>query len=446
MPDIDIDFCRDGRERVIRYVQQKYGGPDRVSQIVTFGRMAARAVIRDVGRVLGVPLKDVDALAKRVPNGPKDTLSGAMESDPDLKGEVAKNPDYRRLIEIALKLEGMNRNASKHAAGVVIADAPLEEYVPLYRVGSDLTTQFTMDDLEPIGLLKMDFLGLRTLTILAKAIENIRRGGTPPPDLDHLPADDPETFRMLAAGEALGVFQLESSGMRDLLRRIRPDRFEDLATIVAVFRPGPMGSGMMDMYIERKNGREPVTYPHPSLESTLSETYGVVVYQEQVMRIANLLAGFDLAEADNLRKAMGKKKPEEMAKYREKFVEGCAQKGVPRERGEERDLGPARALRRVRLQQEPHDRVRRRHLPDRVPEAPPPARVHGGAPHLRDGRPRQGRRVRRGGAADGDRGPPAGRLPVGGGVHGRGAGDPVRSRRREGRRGGRRGRRRGRPR
>jgi DNA polymerase-3 subunit alpha len=335
MPDFDIDFCKDGRERVIRYVQDKYGGPDRVSQIVTFGTMAARAVIRDVGRVLGVPLGAVDALAKQVPNGPKASLADALETDPDLKSEVEGNPDYKRLIEIALKLEGLNRNASKHAAGVVVADAPLTEYVPLLKVGEDMTTQFTMDVLEDVGLLKMDFLGLRTLTILAKALANIRAGGGTPPDLDALPPDDPATFAMLAAGDALGVFQLESSGMRDLLRQIRPDRFGDLSDIVALFRPGPMGSGMMDMYVQRKNGRQAVSYPHPSLEPILRETRGVVIYQEQVMRVANVLAGFDLAEADNLRKAMGKKKPEQMAKYRAKFVAGCAAKGLPEAHAEE---------------------------------------------------------------------------------------------------------------
>ncbi len=295
MPDIDIDFCKDGREEVIRYVQEKYGGRERVSQIVTFGTMAARAVIRDVGRVLDVPLKDVDALAKKVPNGPGSSLGKALETDADLMAEVAKDERFRELVSIAKRLEGLNRNASKHAAGVVIADAPLEEYVPLYKVGDDLTTQFTMDVLEDIGLLKMDFLGLRTLTILAKAVGNVARGGLPAPDLDALPSNDPETFRMLARGEALGVFQLESSGMRELLTRIRPDRFEDVSAIVALFRPGPLGSGMVDTFVERKHGRESVTYLHKSLEPILRETKGVIVYQEQVMRIANVLGGFSLS-------------------------------------------------------------------------------------------------------------------------------------------------------
>ncbi|MCC7136967.1 MAG: DNA polymerase III subunit alpha [Planctomycetes bacterium] len=329
MPDIDIDFCKDGREEVIHYVQEKYGGRERVSQIVTFGTMAARAVIRDVGRVLDVPLKDVDALAKKVPNGPNADLGKALETDPDLKAEVEKDPRFQELVRIAKRLEGLNRNASKHAAGVVIADAPLEEYVPLYKVGDDVTTQFTMDVLEEIGLLKMDFLGLRTLTILAKAVENVRRAGRTPPDLDALPPDDADTYRMLARGEALGVFQLESSGMRDLLARIKPDRFADLSAIVALFRPGPLGSGMVDQYVERKHGRQAITYLHPTLEPILKETLGVIVYQEQVMRIANVLAGFSLNEADTLRKAMGKKKPEVMAKYREKFVQGCAKRSIP---------------------------------------------------------------------------------------------------------------------
>jgi DNA polymerase-3 subunit alpha len=339
MPDIDIDFCKDGREEVIRYVQEKYGGRERVSQIVTFGTMAARAVVRDVGRVMDVPLRDVDALAKKIPNGPNTSLAKALETDPDLKAEVAKDPRFRELMAVAKRLEGLNRNASKHAAGVVIADAPLEEYVPLYRVGEDLTTQFPMDVLEEIGLLKMDFLGLRTLTILAKAMENVRRacersvlakdgGDTEVPDLDRLPMTDPATFSMLGRGEALGVFQLESSGMRELLQKIRPDRFADLSAIVALYRPGPLGSGMVDQYVERKHGRQAVAYLHPMLEPILKETLGVIVYQEQVMRIANVLAGFTLNEADTLRKAMGKKKPEVMAKYEAKFLEGCGKNRI----------------------------------------------------------------------------------------------------------------------
>ncbi|MDJ0521611.1 MAG: DNA polymerase III subunit alpha [Planctomycetota bacterium] len=328
MPDIDIDFCKDGRERVIHYVRDKYGGADCVSQIITFGRLAARAVVRDVGRVLEVPLGDVDRLAKQVPNGPKASLRGALEADPDLKRTVDQNPEYRRLVDTALKLEGMNRNAGKHAAGVVVANGKLEKYVPLYKVGDDITTQYSMDILEEIGLLKIDFLGLRTLTIIDKALANIRRSGVEPPDMDTLPLDDAPTYAMLAEGDALGIFQVESSGMRDLLKKLQPKTFDELGTIVALYRPGPMGSGMVDMYIERTKGREEVTYPHPSLEPILEETKGVVVYQEQVMRITNVLAGFEMSDADNLRKAMGKKKPELLAKFRDLFVEGCGKKGM----------------------------------------------------------------------------------------------------------------------
>ncbi|MDJ0976141.1 MAG: DNA polymerase III subunit alpha [Planctomycetota bacterium] len=335
MPDIDIDFCKDGRERVIRYVQEKYGGKDCVSQIITFGRMNARAVIRDVGRVLDVSLRDVDILAKKVPNGPGATLRGALESDPDLKKEIEDNEEYDRLIELALRLEGMNRNAGKHAAGIVVGDGPLEQYVPLYKVGDELTTQFTMDLLEDIGLLKMDFLGLRTLTIIDKTLDNIRKSGQEAPDIEGLPLDDAETYKMLARGDALGVFQVESSGMRDVMRKIGPDCFDDLATIVALYRPGPMGSGMMDMYIERKNGREEITYAHPSLEPLLEETKGVVVYQEQVMRITNVLAGFSLPDADLLRKAMGKKKRELLEQFRGQFIDGCEKNGMPGDQASE---------------------------------------------------------------------------------------------------------------
>ena len=333
MPDIDIDFCKDGREQVIRYVREKYGGTACVSHIITFGRMAARAVIRDVGRVMNVPLPDVDRLAKRIPNGPGATLGGALTADPDLKRDVANDEVLSRLIETALVLEGLNRNAGKHAAGIVVSDGPLEQHVPLYKVGEDFTTQYSMDILEDktVGLLKMDFLGLRTLTIIATAVRNVGQGGGPDIAIDDLALDDPAVYTMLADGDALGVFQVEGSGMRDTLRRIRPTSFDELATLIALYRPGPMNSGMMDMYIERKHGRQDVTYAHPSLEPVLEPTRGVVVYQEQVMRIANVLAGFELADADKLRKAMGKKKPELLAPYRPRFIEGCVQAGLAKD-------------------------------------------------------------------------------------------------------------------
>jgi len=335
MPDIDIDFCKDGRGQVIKYVQEKYGGEDCVSQIITFGRMNARAVIRDVGRVLEVPLHEVDRLAKKVPGTPGSKLRDALEKDEDFRKEVEGNEEYTRLLDLALRLEGLNRNASKHAAGIVVGSGPLEDFVPLYKVGEELATQFTMDRLEEIGLLKMDFLGLRTLTIIQKALDNIELGGREAPDMETLPLDHAPTYEMLARGDALGVFQVESSGMRDIMRKIGPNCFDDLSTIVALYRPGPMGSGMMDMFIERKNGREEVTYPHPSLEELLEETKGVVVYQEQVMRITSILAGFDLPTADKLRKAMGKKKPEILAKYRDKFVTGCVENGIDKNQASE---------------------------------------------------------------------------------------------------------------
>jgi DNA polymerase-3 subunit alpha len=333
MPDIDIDFCRDGRERVIGYVNGKYGGPENVSQIITFGTMAARAVLRDVGRVLAVPLPEVDALAKKVPGGPGVTLDDALRQEPELAA-LREDPRYKRLFDIALRLEGLHRHASVHAAGVVIGDGPLREHVPLYcdQKGEErvVTTQWTMEELEKVGLLKMDFLGLKTLTVLDRAVALVRANRGVEVDPARLPEGDRKTYEMLGRGDSFGVFQLESGGMRDILQRLRPDRFEDLVAINALYRPGPLQTGMVDAYIRRKRGEEPVDYPHPSLREVLEETYGTFVYQEQVMRIANVLAGFSLNEADGLRKAMGKKKPEEMAKYRDRFLEGCAARDCPR--------------------------------------------------------------------------------------------------------------------
>ncbi len=330
MPDIDIDFCKDRRGEVIEYVQKKYGR-DHVAQIITFGTMKARAVIRDVGRALDIPLADVDRIAKKIPNGPKDTLKDAVENDADVRALSEESDRNKRLFEVALKLEGNARHASIHAAGVVISDRRLEERVPLYRAQDDITTQWSMDILEEIGLLKMDFLGLRTLTIIQEAVQNVLLTGGPKIEIESLPLDDAKSYQMLTRGEAGGVFQLESEGMRDLLRRMKPDRFEDLVAVLALYRPGPLGSGMVDTYVRRKHGQEPVAYPHPSLEPILKESFGVILYQEQVMRIANVLSGFSLAEADNLRKAMGKKKPEILAKFKERFVEGAAGRGVKRE-------------------------------------------------------------------------------------------------------------------
>ncbi len=327
MPDIDIDFCRDGRERVIEYVRDRYGH-DNVSQIITFGTMAARAVIRDVGRVLDIPLAEVDRIVKKIPGTPGTKLPKVLESDKELQEVRDSSDQHGQLIDIALKLEGLCRHASTHAAGVVIADKPLMEYVPLYKNGDDLATQYPMNILEDIGLLKMDFLGLKTLTIIDKARKIIRESRNVDLDIDALPLDDEKTYRMLSEGDGIAVFQLESRGMRELLTRMKPDRFEDLIALLALYRPGPLGSGMDDLYVRRKHGEEEVQYQHPILEQVLSESMGVLIYQEQVMRIANVMGGFSLNEADSLRKAMGKKKPELLAKFRQQFIDGSAANDV----------------------------------------------------------------------------------------------------------------------
>ena len=329
MPDIDIDFCRDGRAEVIRYVTEKYGGSENVSQIITFGTMAARAVLRDVGRVLSVPLAEIDSIAKKVPGGPGVTLPDAIEADPEL-ATLRSDPRYKELFDVSLKLEGVHRHASTHAAGVVVGDGPLKRHVPLAIAGGDVVTQYSMEYLEEIGLLKMDFLGLKTLTVLDKAVKLIAASGTSI-DLAHLPQDDERTYRLLQRGEAIGVFQLESGGMRDLLVRLKPDRFDDLAVLIALYRPGPLQSGMVDQYVRRKHGEEAVSYLHPALEPVLGTTYGSFVYQEQIMLIAQRLAGFSLNEADGLRKAMGKKKLDQMLKYKKQFVDGCSRNAVAEE-------------------------------------------------------------------------------------------------------------------
>ncbi len=321
LPDIDIDFCVDGRDKVIEYVQQKYG-EDRVCQIVTFGTMAAKAVLRDVGRVLNIPLSEVDQLAKKVPDRPGIKLQEAFDSEPEL-AKATRDPRYQELFEVAQKLEGLNRHCSTHAAGVVIADRPLTELIPLSRNGDDIVTQFPMEILEKIGLLKVDFLGLRYLTILDRAVSLVEQSQGQKLNLDQLPLDDEATFQLFCQGDTHGIFQLESSGMRELLRNLQPDCFGDIIAVLALYRPGPLGSGMHKLYCDRKHGREKVEYLHPSLEELLSDTNGVILYQEQVMRIANKLAGFSMNDADNLRKAMGKKKIELMEKFRDQFITGA---------------------------------------------------------------------------------------------------------------------------
>ncbi len=328
MPDFDIDFCQDRRDEVIHYVQEKYGR-DQVAQIITFGSLQARAVMRDVGRVLQMPYGQVDKLAKLVPSNPANPtpLHKAIDEEPRLQEAAREEEIVERLFSIATRLEGLFRHASTHAAGIVIGDRPLDELVPLYRdPRSDMpVTQFNMKWVEPAGLVKFDFLGLKTLTVLDKAVKLIRRKGVDI-DLSQVPLDDPATYALLARGETLGVFQLESQGMRKALAGMKPDRFEDIIALVALYRPGPMDN--IPTYNRRKHGLEEPEYPHPKLEPILSETYGVIIYQEQVMQVAQELSGYSLGEADLLRRAMGKKIKEEMAKQRVRFVDGAVRNGI----------------------------------------------------------------------------------------------------------------------
>lgn len=329
MPDIDIDFCGWRRDEVIDYVRDKYGR-DCVSQIVTFGTMASRGVLRDVGRVLEVPLAEIDRIAKKVPQGPGASLAAALESDTELQAIRDESPANQKLFQLGLKLEGLARHNSVHAAGVVVADRPLRDYVPLCKNGDDIVAQWQMTELEEVGLLKVDFLGLKTLTILEQARRLIKEVHDVDIVFEDIPLDDEPTFALMTRGDTLGVFQLESSGMRELLGRLKPDSFEDVIAVLALYRPGPLGSGMVDMFCKRKHGEEKTVYPHESLEEILDDTYGVIVYQEQVMRTANVFAGFSMNEADSLRKAMGKKKPEVMAKFKQKFIDGAEKLGHKR--------------------------------------------------------------------------------------------------------------------
>ena len=333
MPDLDIDFCAEGREKVIRYVREKYGGDSNVAQIITFGTMKAKAVIRDVGRVMNIPLSEVDKVAKLIPNTLNITLKQALEQEPALKALYENEKHIHELFDISKKLEGLCRHASVHAAGIVISDEPLTEYVPLAKSGDVVTTQFYDEILvDKIGLLKADFLGVRKLTVIDKALKLIRETKGEDIDLTKIPMDDKKTYELLSRGDVKGVFQVETSrGFKELLKKLKPDKFADILPLVALYRPGPLQSGMVDSFINRRHGREEVTYLHPSLEPILKETYGVILYQEQVMRIANRLAGFSLNQADNLRKAMGKKKPEIMAKFKDQFINGAVANGIPKE-------------------------------------------------------------------------------------------------------------------
>ncbi len=333
LPDFDVDFCIEGRDRVIEYVNNKYGH-DRVAQIITHGTMAAKAVVRDVGRVMDQPYGYVDKLAKLIPFEIGMTLDRALEIEPQLAERYKNEDDVRDLLDTARALEGLARSAGKHAAGVVIAPSALTDFMPLYcEQGSTQTvTQFDMGDVEAIGLVKFDFLGLRNLTIIDKALKSINakraEQGEPPIVIEQLPIDDPATYALIKSARTTALFQLESRGMKDLIQRIQPDSFEEIVALVALFRPGPLQSGMVDDFINRKHKRVAVKYPHPTLEPILKPTYGVILYQEQVMQIARVLSGYTLGGADLLRRAMGKKKPEEMAKQRDSFVKGAEERKV----------------------------------------------------------------------------------------------------------------------
>jgi DNA polymerase-3 subunit alpha len=335
LPDFDIDFCMEGRDRVIAHVSERYG-QDAVSQIITFGTMAAKAVVRDVARVQGKPYGLADKLSKLIPFEVGMTLTRAVEQSKELAAFIEDNDEVGEIMEMAYKLEGVVRGVGRHAGGVVIAPSALTDFVPLYvdELSGGLVSQFDKDDVESAGLVKFDFLGLKTLTIIQWTVQAINqhrsRVASPeqPVQIDRIPLDDPGTFELLRKGETTGVFQLESRGMKDLIRRLLPDRFDDIIALMALFRPGPLQSGAVDDYIDRKHGRARVTYPHPGMAEVLSTTYGVMLYQEQVMKTAQVLAGFSLGQADLLRRAMGKKKPAEMAKVRQQFLEGTRTHGV----------------------------------------------------------------------------------------------------------------------
>lgn len=331
LPDIDIDFCYERRQEVIDYVTNKYGRKN-VAQIITFGTMLARAVIRDVGRVMGMSYADVDKIAKLVPAELNITLEEALKQEPELSNLYKSDPNVTALIDMAKSLEGLTRHASTHAAGVVISDKSLDSYAPLFRANEEqITTGYAMESLEKIGLLKIDFLGLRTLTVIRRAIEIAGSRHNIKIEIDKIPLDDSKTFQLLSSAQTIGVFQLESNGMRDLLKKIAPNQFEDLIAVLALYRPGPMGSGMLDDFIQRRNRKSPIHYESKKMEPILNPTYGIMVYQEQVMQIASELAGFSLSQADLLRKAMAKKIPEVIERQRNFFVEGCRKNNIRQE-------------------------------------------------------------------------------------------------------------------
>ncbi len=436
MPDIDVDLCERRRGEVIEYVRRKYGR-DNVGQIITFNSMKARAVIRDVGRVLDVPLAEVNRLCSLIPANPgkPTTLAEARRDVKELAEALRGNETYRRLFDLGERLEGVSRHAGVHAAGVLIAPRPLVEYLPLYRNSNDeITTQFEMKSVDRMGLLKMDFLGLITLTILDDALRLVEKRTGARTELETIPLDDPEVFRLFAEGRTDGVFQFESSGMRDLLRRVKPEVFDDLAALNALYRPGALDAGTVEVYIERRRGKK-FDYPLPQLEPILKETHGVLVYQEQVMLAARAVAGYSPGEADKLRKAIGKKDEALLKAEGEKFIK----KAVARDAEEEGRgaLGADPPVRPLRLQQVALRRLRASRVPDGVDEGPPSGRVHRRDAHGLLGELGRRRQVRQHLPGDEDPGPSARREQLGALLLARRRRDPVRARRREGRRRGR---------
>ena len=392
MPDIDVDFCIRGRAQVIQYVKDKYGA-DRVAQIATFGTLKAKAAIKDVGRALGFSFAEADSIAKLIPppkQGFDYPLTEAMKMEPRL-GELMKNDvRVKTFMDHALRLEGLVRHASTHAAGVVLSNLPLVDHLPLFvdKEGG-IVTQYEMTWVEKIGLVKFDFLGLKTLTLIHDCLKLIEAARGIKVDIDHLPLDDKKTYKTLCQGNTTGVFQLESTGIREMTVRIRPNCFEDLVAILALYRPGPLDSGMAEDFINRKSGKEKIKYLHPLLETILKDTYGVIVYQEQVMQTAQILAGYSMGDADILRRAMGKKDPEEMAAQRERFRQRCGGQEYRRET-RHRDLRPDGNLRALRLQQVSLGGLCPGFLSDGLSKNPLPRRVHGRAVDLGNGRYRQG--------------------------------------------------------
>jgi DNA polymerase-3 subunit alpha len=328
MPDIDIDFSDRGRDRVIEYVTHKYG-QENVSQIITFGTFAARGVVRDVGRVMSIPYSEVDKIAKMIPFKVGQTIDGALAEEPDLRRLAKSDPKINQLLDYSRTLEGLARHASTHAAGVVISPVPLTEKVPLFKSSRDeITTQYDMKGVEDIGLLKMDFLGLRTLTVIDDAVKMIKQNHGVKIDLDNVALDDPAVYELFGNGATVGIFQFESGGMRDYLKKLQPESLDDLAAMNALYRPGPLDSGMIDVYIRRKHGEEKIEYLHPDMEPVLKNTFGVIVFQEQVLQLASRLAGFSLGNADILRKAMGKKIVKLMAEQKKAFIKGCMENDI----------------------------------------------------------------------------------------------------------------------